>query len=295
MNKRLPVVLVIILVVVLASSCVSVAEGIVQVFPGLGEDSDESSPSSPASDSKADQKTSGSAEPEQGTPITIDSSSDPSRSESTRWSVTGWPIKELSTAEQASYLDALEKEIVLHLNMARTDPTRYATEFIAPRRQYFRGDTYREPGGPSSFAGVRTREGVAAVDECVSVMRATDPRERLLPAEGMSKGAADHAADQAQTGGLGHTGSDGSEPAERVKRYGEWKVTIGENIAYGPDIAREIVVGLLIDDGVPGRGHRENILNPNFQVVGVAVDTHPQYGHVTVMDFAGGYDDESET
>jgi uncharacterized protein YkwD len=46
---------------------------------------------------------------------------------------------------------------------------------------------------------------------------------------------------------------------------------------------------LLIDDGVSSRGHRKNLLNGAYHKIGVATGTHPEYGHLCVMDFAGGY------
>ena len=75
----------------------------------------------------------------------------------------------------------------------------------------------------------------------------------------------------------------------RVERYGQWQSTIAENIAYGAKTARQIVVYLLIDDGVRDRGHRKNMLNPGFRMVGVATGTHPEYGIMSVMNFAGGF------
>jgi uncharacterized protein YkwD len=47
------------------------------------------------------------------------------------------------------------------------------------------------------------------------------------------------------------------------------------------------VVRLLIDENVPSRGHRENILNAEFRFVGVGVRPHATYGTVCVQDFAG--------
>ncbi|WP_298439109.1 CAP domain-containing protein, partial [Geobacter sp.] len=71
-----------------------------------------------------------------------------------------------------------------------------------------------------------------------------------------------------------------------------WKRTIGENVSYGPDDPRTVVIQLIIDDGVPGRGHRKNIYSPAFGVAGVACAPHPVYGTACAIDFAGGFKEE---
>ena len=44
---------------------------------------------------------------------------------------------------------------------------------------------------------------------------------------------------------------------------------------------------LLVDDGVPSRGHRENIFTSEFTYVGIAVAGHSQYGKCCILDYSG--------
>jgi uncharacterized protein YkwD len=208
------------------------------------------------------------------------------------WPISGWRIKDLSTAVEVNYLSSLEKEVILHLNMARTNPPKYAKDFIAPRTRYYKGKLYREPWESSDFAGYVRQEGVEAVRECVRAMEETSPISLLRPSKGLTLAAGDHAVDQSRTGNTGHFGSDKSTPSSRMDRYGEWQIILGENVSYGPFSGREIVVGLLVDDGIPDIGHRANILNSRFRVVGVSIKKHPVYRYVCVIDFAGTYIEE---
>lgn len=211
------------------------------------------------------------------------------------WSDNTWPLEQLNTAGDARYLSRVEKEVILHLNMVRTDPARYADRILQPRIQYYNGLIYRYPVKEGDIAGLSTEEGKAAVYEAISALHRTQPRAPLAPSRGISRAAAGHASFQSVTGELGHMGRNNSTAAGRVEQYGDWHRTIAENINYGPNSAREIVAQLLIDDGVKDRGHRANILNPDFRVVGVAIQTHPEYGYVCVIDFAGGFVEEPDS
>ena len=110
----------------------------------------------------------------------------------------------------------------------------------------------------------------------------------LDPNASLYKAAQRHAQDQGKTGETGHSGSDGSTPRSRIEAEGQWIITIGENISYGGQLGCNVVVQLLMDDGVPNRGHRKNIFNPKFTLVGVACESHPVFRMVCVMDLAGG-------
>ena len=59
-----------------------------------------------------------------------------------------------------------------------------------------------------------------------------------------------------------------------MSRHGEWLMTCGENCAYGGKDGKAHIDQLIIDDGVSSRGHRKNIYNPNFSMVGIAIGPH---------------------
>jgi uncharacterized protein YkwD len=189
-----------------------------------------------------------------------------------------------AAATTASYLSRLEMEIVREHNLARSDPERYAS-FLEDLRQYFQGDRLERPGE----IPIITQEGKKPVDEAIRFLRRSDPLPPVTPSEGMSLGARDHVRDHGPRGGTGHTGSDGSQPWERVSRYGTWHGSMAENIAYGPNNGREVVMQLIIDDGVRDRGHRMNLFNPELRVVGVACGEHGEYRTMCVIAYAVAY------
>lgn len=191
-------------------------------------------------------------------------------------------------AEQLNYLSPLENAVIQEINMARANPKGYAT-LLEEWKWYFDGRLLKIPGERI----VLTREGATAVNEAMSIVRSMNPVARLRPSKGMSLGAKDHVKDQGLSGSIGHRGRDGSTVWDRVNRYGTWEKSIAENISYGSDKARNIVMGLIIDDGVSGRGHRKNIFNPDFRVIGVACGHHGTYGTVCVITFAGGYNERN--
>ena len=177
------------------------------------------------------------------------------------------------------------QQLLAETNLARTEPQRYAWYLRELRRQ-FTGKTYRMPGS-ASF--VVTVEGVAALDEALRFLQRQAPLPALSWAPGLAEAAADLSRDEGQSGDTGHTGRQSGDMQQRIERHGTWTSRIAENIGYGPDTARLMVMQLIIDDGVPGRGHRKNIFNPSFRVAGAACGPHPVYRNMCVMEFAAGF------
>lgn len=191
-----------------------------------------------------------------------------------------------SRGKEYIFRSKLEKEVLAELNLVRQHPKRYA-RILEKERTYYVGKYIQRPGKIK----IITKEGVSALDEAVRFLKSAKKLPRLKFSHGMSSGARDHVQNQGNEGSLGHTGSDGSQPWDRITRYGTWERTVGENIAYGTRTAREIVTGLIIDDGVPDRGHRKNIFNKDFKVAGIAIGYHKIYKTMCVITFAGGFEE----
>jgi uncharacterized protein YkwD len=127
------------------------------------------------------------------------------------------------------------------------------------------------------------------VREAIAFLRLQEPLPPLSWSDGLWLAARDHALDQGRTGATGHDGSDGSTMITRIARYGRWLQTAAENIEYGSEDAREVVIALIVDDGVPSRGHRTNIFAPTLRVMGVACGPHARYRRMCVINYAGGF------
>jgi hypothetical protein len=195
-----------------------------------------------------------------------------------------WP-SELNTAKESAWMKELERNVILELNKVRSDPKRFAEEYLEELQTAFNGKLFTYPGQDP----VKSQEGIGPLIECINVLKQTESMARLVPAEGLCKAAAELVTDQQKHGGIGHIARNGSTPQQRIERYGEWDICSAEDITYGSFEARQIVIALLIDDGVLERSHRKNILNPCFRFAGVANGNHPSYLSLCVIDYAGDY------
>jgi len=198
-----------------------------------------------------------------------------------------WETDEPVTVNPAVDVDwaRLEADVLVEMNELRRDPRAYAQKLVALRHAMRGNLIVRQGQNP-----IATQEGVAAVDEAIEVL-AHAPRRltRFAWSSGLAAAARDHTRDLGTSDGMGHDGSDGSSPDQRVSRHGKWDRLVAENIAFGPTTAEEVVVGLIVDDGVADRGHREILLEPELFFAGVACGPHPTYAATCVIDYATGF------
>ena len=161
----------------------------------------------------------------------------------------------------------LEAQVLAELNYARANPARYADELAQG------GWALRD-------------EDPRVVDEAIGFLLAQRPLPPLRAHAGLQAAAGAHVRAQARRGTEGHGGGAGGLAA-RLKAQGVWAGLSAETISYGYAEAREVVVQLVVDSRVPGRGHRKTIFGAGYSLAGVACGPHAAYGAMCVIDFAG--------
>lgn len=197
---------------------------------------------------------------------------------------TPWPAA-LNTAKDINYLTELEKQVILELNKVRSNPKRFAEEYLEDLKTAFDGKLFTYPGQDP----VITKEGIVPLIECIRVLKESSPAPILIPMPGLVNSAAELVADQQKNGGIGHITKNGLTPQKRIEKYGSWDICSAEDITYGSFEARQIVIALLIDDGVADRSHRKNILNTCFHFAGTNYGNHPHYQSMCVIDYTGEF------
>lgn len=191
---------------------------------------------------------------------------------------------------------AFELEVLRELSRARTDPGAVA-ESIGRRLAHFKGNDYFPPDRGGRTAVV-TKEGPAAVRDAIRYLEASVGVPPLADycVQGLRLAAEDHLLDLGTRGAVGHQGADGTASSERIARYGAWSGKCGECLWFGREdaSARQIVEDLIVDDGVPSRGHRLGIYDQAFRVAGVRLGHHATFGSCCVIEFATHYEDSED-
>lgn len=172
-------------------------------------------------------------------------------------------VRELNTAADLDYLNEEEKKVVLFMNLARYNGPLFAETFL---ESYIREMQVEN----NSFVKSLRRD-----------LKKLDRLAPLLPEADLSAVAREHAIESGREGRTGHQGFK-----QRFESLlGNPYTHVGENCSYGYERAIDIVLSLLIDEGVKDLGHRGNILSTDFNSIGVAIRPHTRYRTNCVMDF----------
>ena len=108
----------------------------------------------------------------------------------------------------------------------------------------------------------------------------------LLPDNGLMQMAEVHSTDLIRRGSIiSHKSSKGKDFVQRIRDAGLYRCG-AENIYVGAFDPLEAVIALLVDYGVPDKGHRMNLLDSRFGKMGISFPSINQKRGLLVQDFA---------
>ncbi len=194
------------------------------------------------------------------------------------------PLTSVTTAQARTPASpdwpAVEQAILAEQNRVRQNPQSY----LPILEQYLASMNAdgNIPNGCGRNCTLLTNEGKSAVEEAIAFLRTQAPLPALTYSLEVAQVAKGHAQDQ-RDGSVGHNGSDGRSPAERLSSIENFGT--GENIAYGPTTAQSVVMNLIVDDGVADRGHRTTIFSPNWTATGAGCGEHETIRTVCVINY----------
>ncbi len=172
-------------------------------------------------------------------------------------------LRTLNTAAESEYLHEEEKKVILFMNMARHDGPLFAETFLTA---YMLENQLKKNNYTRSLEkDLKKIAGLAP----------------LIPEQDLTAVAQGHAQKSGEKGTTGHSGFKKRFEPLMGRPYSH----VGENCSYGYAQAIDIVISLLIDEGVKELGHRQNILAPDFNSIGIAIRPHKSYRTNCVMDF----------
>ena len=161
--------------------------------------------------------------------------------------------------DAAPTMSSTEMQMLAEINLMRKDPkgyVKYVEEYIT-----------QVQNDPMHDAAYKAEE-VATARELINELKTLSPMSILKPHEGLHQVGIKHGKDVQGQGMIGHRGSDGTMPWDRVKRDTDM-ADGNENLVAGGESVRESMMILLVDSGIAGRGHRKTLLEPKWTHVGV--------------------------
>ncbi len=129
-------------------------------------------------------------------------------------------------------------------------------------------------------------EGENVFNEAINFLKNLRPLPPLQWDDCLAQSAQEHVDDIGPKGLLLYQSSDGTEPEDRITKYGNYIESLGENIDFGPNDEIGVIVSLTLDDGEEERPHRDNLFKNDYKKIGIACGPHQTEFQMCVMDLA---------
>lgn len=170
-------------------------------------------------------------------------------------------IKEQEYSKEYPYMTVREQLMIEEINQLRSNPIDYIP-FIKTYIESMQQEIIND-----ASMSVMYEDEISSAYELINELSGIDPLSILKPHEGVYLAAKKHGLDMVQHKNFSHIGSDGSYPWDRVGVTAPDLSDANENLVGGPYEIRQAIILLLVDSGIPDRGHRKTLLNPLWNFV----------------------------
>lgn len=184
--------------------------------------------------------------------------------------------------EKALNAGKMEDKILKYINMIRHRPT----DFI--RSLKLREIDYKENSYIDEKTNKRyhTKEDYTAVHEAIDFLMNCHPVIPLERNKKLDETAKAHSDFLIKENMVSNVGVGGLNPEERISKV-RGKGSLGEAISLFENRAKQIVINLLIDDGLVERPNRKMLICKDFNEIGISLNKHPSKNFICVLHFWG--------
>ena len=185
--------------------------------------------------------------------------------------------------EQIDFI-AIQKDLFIELNNLRKDPKSYIPLIEEEMKSLKKNDVLKRK---DSNLQIQTMEGKEAYLDAIKFLEYQQPVPPLKEESRLSSAAMDLVNDIGKRGIVSHQDQYGQYVSERIEKYCEWDYSAGEVIEVSSRNPQDILISLIVDDGLKNRPDRISLFNQNYNFVGIGCGEHSEYEIVTVIVFTG--------
>ena len=179
----------------------------------------------------------------------------------------------------------IQTTLYKELNNLRQDPKSYIPLIQEQMNSLKKNNILKKK---DSNLQIQTLEGKAAYEDAILFLEEQKPVDPLTKEIKLSYAAQDLVKDIGVRGMVSHQDKEGNFVSERIEKYCEWDYCANELIEVSSKNPQDILISLLVDDGVRNRPDRRALFQHIYNYVGIACGAHSEYEIVTVFVFAGG-------
>ena len=194
-------------------------------------------------------------------------------------------VRDDEQEEEKINFNLIQTSLYKELNKLRQDPKSYIPLIKAQMETIKKNNVLKKK---DSNLQIQTLEGKAAYNEAILFLENQEPVNPLTKEIKLSYAAQDLAKDIGERGIVSHQDKDGNYVSERIEKYCEWDYCANEVIEVSSRNVKDILISLLVDDGVRDRPDRRALFQNIYNYVGISCGPHTEYEIVTVLVFAGG-------